>query len=275
MRPCGAGIAPSPIRAPIQKGGEIMRVPSGCRPLAVAAFAALALCACAPSNVETTQAYEGSKLPRPDVVVVNDYTVASDGVLLDRGLGSRAERILSGGSSAEEQRRLGRSVANAVSDTMVAELRAAGLPAVRANDPTGTTGTNRLIVGGELLSVDQGNRTRRNLIGLGAGQSRVASDTTVTYSITSGGERNLLAFRADAESSRRPGAAETMGVGAATGRLATAGAATAGTSIAGGAISDDLNPAVEADARRMARGVAEKIEDFARREGWIPTRPAR
>lgn len=252
-----------------------MRVTSGCRPLALATLAALALAACAPSKVETTEAYEGARLPRPDAIVVNDFAVASEGVQLDRGLGSRAERVLSGGSSAEAERKLGRAVANAVSDTLVAELRAAGLPAARASDPIGSTGTNRLIVSGELMSIDQGNRTRRTLIGLGAGQSRVASDTNVVYSITEGGERSLLAFRADAESSRKPGAAETMGVGAVTGRLATSAVVAGAAGVGGPAISDNLDPSVEADARRMARGIAEKIEDFARQQGWLPAQPAR
>jgi hypothetical protein len=239
-----------------------------------AAMIALALSGCAPSHVATTEAYQGAKLPRPDVVVVADFGVASEGVELDRGLGSRAERILEGGSSADEQRRVGRSVANAVSQTLVAELRAAGLPAVRASDPVGATGTTRLVVTGELLSIDQGNRTRRNLIGLGAGESRVASDATVAYAVTEGGSRTLLSFRADAESSRKPGAAETMGVGAASGRLAESAAIAAGTGAAGDAVSDNLSPTVQADARRMARGIAEKIEAFAVTEGWIPARPA-
>jgi Domain of unknown function (DUF4410) len=241
--------------------------------LGIAAIAALALFACAPSHVETTDAYQGAKLPKPDVVVVEDFAVASDGVALDRGIGARAERMLEGDSTAADQRRVGRAVANAVSDTLVAELRAAGLPAVRASDPVGTTGTNRVIVAGELMSIDQGNRLRRTLIGLGAGQSRVASDTTVSYSITETGSRTLLTFRADAESSRKPGAAETMGVGAATGRLAESAVVTAGTNVGGSAISDNLNPTVEADARRMARGIAEKIEDFAAKEGWIGAKP--
>jgi len=238
-----------------------------------AALIALALSACAPSNVETTEAYQGAKLPRPEVVVVNDFGVASDGVELDRGLGSRAKRVL-GGSSADEQRRVGRSVSEAVSQTLVAELRAAGLPAVRASDPVGATGTTRLIVTGELLSIDQGNRTRRNLIGLGAGESRVASDAMVAYSVAEGSSRTLLSFRADAESSRKPGAAETMGVGAASGRLAESAVATASTGAGGEAVSDNLSPTVQADARRMARGIAEKIEAFAVTEGWIAARPA-
>lgn len=254
-----------------------MRLRNGMRGVAAgsALIVALALAACAPSNVATTRAYEGAKLPRPDAIVVNDFTVASEGVQLDRGLGSRAERILSGGSTAEAEQRLGRSVANAVSDTLVAELRAAGLPAARASDPVGSTGTNRLIVTGELMSIDQGNRTRRTLIGLGAGQSRVASDTNVTYSITEGGERSLLGFRADAESARKPGAVGTMGVGAATGRLASSAAVAAGTSVGGPAVTDTLDPSVEADARRMARGIAEKIEDFALQQGWLPAQPTR
>src|SRR5690606_8091461 len=152
----------------------------------------------------------------------------TDAVALDRGVTARAERALEGDSTIEEQRKIGRAVAEALSQTLVAELRAAGLPADRA-DASGA-GSTRLIVAGDLLSIDQGNRTRRTLIGLGAGRSRVAADTTVAYAAPDAGNRTLLEFRADAESGRKPGAAETMGVGAVAGRLATSAAVAAGGS---------------------------------------------
>lgn len=246
-----------------------MRERLGVRSIAcVSAFGlALGLLGCAPSNVQTTEAYAGAKLPRPDIVVVNDFAVTSESVALDRGILARAERTVEG-ASAEDQRQIGYAVAEAVSEALVAELRAVGLPAARASAAAVRPGATSVTIDGDLLSVDQGNRTRRNLIGLGAGESRVAADTTVVYGTADGRRRTLLGFQADAESGRKPGAAETMGVGAVAGRLAASAALTAGGSV----VSETMGDTVEADARRMAKAIAEKIEAFAVEEGWIAAR---
>src|SRR5258707_6348653 len=48
---------------------------------------------------------------------------------------------------------------------------------------------NRVIVDGQMLSIDEGNRTRRNLIGLGAGHSTVEADMQVYYDASDSGAK--------------------------------------------------------------------------------------
>ena len=63
------------------------------------AFAALMLAAaasCAPARVQTVEGYAGPTLPRPDRVLVYDFTVAPEQVRLDQGIGPRVARTAAG-----------------------------------------------------------------------------------------------------------------------------------------------------------------------------------
>ena len=143
------------------------------------------------------------------------------------------------------------------------QINAMGLPAERAWGAP-RRWDSALLIEGQLLSVDQGNRTRRLVIGLGAGHSDVESEVQV-FATTPQGLERLLAFTADARSGYKPGAAETMGAGAAAGTLASAAAVTAGTS----ALSESLSATVDADAKRTARGIAQHLQAYFAEQGWI------
>lgn len=227
----------------------------------------LALAACAPTHVQTTQNYSGPALPRPDVVVVNDFAVTPDEVKLDRGLSARLGSAFSGTSTDAQQVEAGRKVAMAVSKALVQEIQKLGLPAVHANSAAPATGSTTVLVTGQLLSVDEGNRTRRNLIGLGAGHSDVQADTQVYYSNGGAGRELVERFAADAQSARKPGAAETMGFGAAADRAGEMAATSAGASLGSEALSAD----VDADGQRMAEEIAKKLAEFFAGQGWTAT----
>jgi hypothetical protein len=59
--------------------------------------------------------------------------------------------------------------------------------------------------------------------------------------------------------------AETMGAGAAAGRLASS----ALVSVGGAAASRAFGADVEADARRAAKGIADQLKPFFASKGWI------
>jgi hypothetical protein len=69
----------------------------------------------------------------------------------------------------------------------------------------------------------------------------------------------------DAKSGRKPGAAETMGVGAAAGERAASAAVTAAGAVGTEAFGTD----VEADAERTAAKIATVLQSFFERQGWI------
>jgi hypothetical protein len=222
----------------------------------------LAMAACAPTNVQPVQTYQGAQLPRPDTVIVTDFAATPADVMLDHGLGARLRAIASGASAPAQQSEDDRKVTAAISKVLVDEIRKLGLPAVQSNEPDGEAGTNKLVVSGQILSIDEGNRTERNLIGLGAGRSGVQAQAEAYYYSSGSQPVEVESFTADAESGGKPGAAETMGVGAATGRVVESAAVGAG---AGAALGSD----VESDGDRLGKAIAKQLATFFRQQGWI------
>jgi hypothetical protein len=221
----------------------------------------VALTACAPTNVEPEQSYQGARLPRPDVVIVDDFVASSADVTLDSGIGARLRKIASGESADQQQTEDERKVSAAISQVLVAEIHKLGLTAVQPGDPRAQTTANRLVVGGQVLAIDEGNRTKRNLIGLGAGASDVQARTEVYYAAAGADAVQIESFVADAESSRKPGAAETMGAGAVTGEVVESAAVGAGTSAA-------LGGDVGSDSERLGQAIAKQLANLFQQQGW-------
>jgi uncharacterized protein (DUF2252 family) len=121
-----------------------------------------------------------------------------------------------------------------------------------------------VLIEGQFLSIDEGNRTERVVIGLGAGRTSVQALVQV-YQTRPTGMVRLEEFATTARSGYKPGAAETMGMGAAAGTLAVSAAVTAGGAIA----SEALGANIEADARRTASDVAEQLQNYFAQQGWI------
>jgi hypothetical protein len=123
---------------------------------------------------------------------------------------------------------------------------------------------NALLIEGQFLSIDEGNRTERTVIGLGMGRSDVEALVQV-YQARATQLVRLEEFSTSAKSGYKPGAAETMGMGAAAGTLAVSAAVTVGGTIA----SEALGANVEADARRTAASVADQLESYFAEQRWI------
>jgi hypothetical protein len=122
------------------------------------------------------------------------------------------------------------------------------------------------VIGGYFIDINAGNEARRLVIGLGAGQSRIdAQVNVVRFSGT--GYHTLLAFKTHADSGEMPGAALTMGAGAAAQGGVTAGMAVANAGIAG---VKTYRTAMGAMAGRSADKAAVFLSQYFAGEGWIP-----
>ena len=110
---------------------------------------------------------------------------------------------------------------------IVKQLQSMGLRAVRADSPA-PADRNVLIVQGSFETIDAGNRRRRILVGLGAGKSQVGTSVQLVYQPAGETPRLIQSFDANADSGKAPGVAETAGVGAAAGHVATSAAAGVG-----------------------------------------------
>jgi Domain of unknown function (DUF4410) len=231
------------------------------RAVAFAGLALLAACTSAQNTMETTEA----ALPQPQVVIVETFAVAPDQVKLDEGLSTEVEQAVKarGGTSRPEQElQAGSQVADAIADKLVVEIQDMGLHAERGSAvPSGTQ--NALLIKGQLVSIDEGNRTERVLIGLGAGRSDVRTHVQV-YEVSPTGTRLIDTIEVDAKSGLTPGMAESMGVGGLTGHLLVA------TAVGGGmhVISEAMGADVVADADRAAKGIAKQLSTVFAKEGW-------
>jgi hypothetical protein len=237
-----------------------MRHRNSCAPLA-----GLALLAACTSSSSVDQV-AGRTLPRPQVVVVQDFAVAPGEVQLDRGLSATLDRALDAAAStpppAAQELQVGRQTAAALADKLVVEIQDLGFPAQRGTGlPAGVqTG---LLVTGQFLAVDQGSRAERVAIGLGAGRSDVRIQTQV-FEATPQGRRLAEEITVDAKSGLTPGMAETMGAGALGGHFLVSTAASAGVH----AVSESVGTSVVADADRAAKGIAKQLARFFAEQGW-------
>jgi hypothetical protein len=221
------------------------------------AMAVLLITGC--TNVNVVQEYSGPPLPRPERVLVYDLAVTPEEVKLDRGLSAMAIEGMKSSSRTEQEIEVGHKVAAAVSKHLVKEIQAMGLPAQRAEGSPSADPADLSIIG-QFLSIDEGNRTERVAIGLGAGRTDVRAEVQLYQN-----SEMLEDLKADAKSARAPGMAETMGAGALAGHLLVSTAVSAGVQTA----SETMGATVEADASRAAKSIAKKIKPFFVGQGWI------
>lgn len=221
---------------------------------------------CPPTNVQQ-QKMTATKLPRPDHILVYDFAVSPDEVELDKGLSAdlmQKYREHKGTSRTAEEIKVGHKVADALAEELVKKIRSYGLMAERAFGLPSAKG-KALMVKGQLLSIDEGNRTERVVIGLGAGRTSVQANVQV-YEMTPEGMQEVDTLRGTAKGGRKPGMGEMMGLGAITGHLL------ASTVISGGlATGTEMTSAtVEADGKRLADKIAADLGNFFIDQGWIP-----
>src|SRR5438094_9873611 len=104
------------------------------------------LAECAPTNVDMVQEYSGrSPLPRPDGILVYHFAVSANDVKLNSAIGARLANLVTGAQENEEQVKVGRAVAKALSGSLVKELEQLGLPVEQASSETMPTATTVVI----------------------------------------------------------------------------------------------------------------------------------
>jgi hypothetical protein len=254
------------------------------------------------TKTEILAKYQGEPLPKPEKVLVLDFNVPADVVSVDKSMAARVHRrhghregaeAAEGASGAEVgPEELARQVQETFSKTLVHELQQASLPAEAAPGTTTDSAAapappHALLVRGEFTRIDEGNKTKRILIGFGKGASDVRAHVTVAMATERQPEPVvLLEFNMQSKSGKKPGAVPTVGAGAATMGAATAAggaaAGAAGAIASGGAAAKggeaaasvtaggvlDRAASVQADASRMARDVAKQIVELLKSQQW-------
>lgn len=204
-----------------------------------------------------------ASLTKPKQILIYDFAVSPQEFKLDRGIANQLRQLVDTTPRSERELELGRKVAEALSKHLVADVGALGIPAVRATTNS-IVNSETLLIKGQLVSLDQGNRRARAVIGLGMRRTDVRTLTQV-YGVIQGQETLMDQFDIDAQSGRKLGGVKTMGAGAATERLATSTVLSSGVAVGSEAFADN----VDADAARAARVIVRQLKDFYLKHGWI------
>jgi hypothetical protein len=199
-----------------------------------------------------------SMLPRPGVVLIYDFAVHANDVMVD----SLGAEFMSEGEKLTEEEQTARATANAFSVTLVELLRKEGINAQRANDRD-VPALNAILIKGQFVSIDKGSRFKRMVIGFGAGSSEISAHVQV-YQATEHGLRRIVAAEAKATGSKMPGMAVPVAGGAIMGSAATSAIISGGMNIA-----KETSGAMNPDAKRMAEKIAERAKSFYVRQGWL------
>jgi hypothetical protein len=223
------------------------------------------LASCAPTSVSPSMVVGSpTSLPKPERIAVYDFVVAANDVSPNNAPLSRLMRAV-GSSQTADELKVGRSVANTLSVELVAALRDLQIPVERAS--TAPVADRTLAIEGQFISIDEGNRLRRVAIGLGAGASDVRTHTQL-YLGTPAGPRLVDEFETEAGSSRKPGAAVTMGASSAV----SAGAAASRAAVGGVQAATEPQDTAEADAKRTAAELAKRVKQIFVDRGWSSAR---
>jgi Domain of unknown function (DUF4410) len=232
--------------------------------LAGAGLGLLLLAGCSQPQVQTLVVAPGP-VERPDMVLVHNFAVHPQQVRLDSGLRGRLTQVFSGETATQQQYEAALASSSALAQAVAEELRRTGLQVERVPTPDPPGIGRYLLVDGQLLGVDEGNRTRRTLIGLGSGKSSVEVAAQLFLIQRGTPPRLLESFTAEADSGSMPGMLETGAAGAVAGRLASSAAiGAAGQTVLEGSRALDTG-----EAARIGRALAERLTQYFAQQGWI------
>ncbi len=153
---------------------------------------------------------------RPDEVVIRDFDFVPSSVIENRSVLHRAVDLVRSSSSRQRRIAIGRQAAATLSEDAAKQLGKTDLPVTRiSEDNDAPLSGNVLLVTGRLIDVNEGNRLSRVWIGLGAGESRLATEVHV-FRVVHGERAEVLVFTTYADSGKMPGIAPsffTLGFG--------------------------------------------------------------
>ena len=220
---------------------------------------ALLLAGCAESSLTQSGGFAGSpgaSSARPKSIVVSDFVIAPEVLVVDRGFTARLERKIGAFPTHERKPRTIERVNDEIVATIVATLRENGLEALPGSEEGLSLSDTTLLVTGKLRPSDAA--AKKNEYGIGDGKSGVVADMALS-TFGGFGKRQLLAFTAEPAGGKLP-----------SGKQAAAYNSLIAEALASNkAAPEKLSPDVEAAARRIGRGAADKIVAYGKTQGWF------
>jgi len=228
------------------------------------AFCVLALvvaAGCASTEVTNRQILVTERIPRPGHIWVYDFAATPAEVPADSALaGQHAEHPT---PQTAEQIATGRQVGAAIATQLVEEIRGMGLPAKRASIGT-TPQVNDLVIRGYLLSIDEGDATKRVAVGFGSGAAELTT-AAEGFQVTAQGLRKLGSGTVHSGGGKTPGGAVGVAALIVTGN--PVGLIVGGGAKAYGEYSGSAK--IEGRAKAVAKEIADQIKPRFQQQGWI------
>ncbi len=167
------------------------------------------------AKVKIIRSYTGTQsLAKPEKVVIKDFAPVGD-IITDESAAAQIHRRLSllhGSDEDSTPEILTQQVQANFSKTLMEELAKVNIQSERAFDGGAIPTATVLIVEGEFIAIDEGNKTKRVMIGFGRAPV-ISRHTLLSPHLLK--ERKLLFwnFNLSAASGKKLGAAATMGAG--------------------------------------------------------------
>jgi len=225
---------------------------------------AVAMLGCAGAQVSQQSSAAPIVNARPSAVVVYPFAVSSADVSLNSSIFQVAYRNASDENATAEQEQLAHQTAQNICVSVAAELTKQGITTTCLQRGVPPTGNNILILDGQFTDISEGNRLRRMVIGLGAGQSKV--DTVVeVIQKTDQGTTEIIDFATTADSGYMPGAGVTGPAGAAAGGAAAA--ASLGVNLAAGGVKN-YTSSTGYLVDKTTNQIVQQVVNYYNRQGW-------
>jgi hypothetical protein len=223
---------------------------------------ALVAISCASSEITTRRSYIGDEqLPRPGRIIVYDFAATAADVDEQSTLVGNYHMRTTPQTSEEIE--IGRKLGSLVAERLVTEILAMGMPAERAH--TGPEpGIGDLLIKGEFVSIDEGDRLKRMVVGFGAGAGELKTHVE-GYQMTSEGLRLLGESQITDTGGKMPGMLVPVLGGAATENIGTAAIVSGSMNVV-----QELGPeSMNAAAKRTAQKIGEVLSYAFKKHGWI------
>jgi hypothetical protein len=223
---------------------------------------ALAVAAgCASTEVKDRHEYMGGKIPRPHHIWVHDFAATPAEVPADSALAGQHSAHAT--PQTAEEIALGRKVGAEIATALVEEIFNMGMLAKKASSDTKPE-VNDLVIRGYLISVDEGDATKRVAIGFGSGASHLTT-AVEGFQMTAQGLRKLGSGTVGAGGGKTPGGAVGVAALIVTGN--PVGLIVGGGAKAYGEYSGSSK--IEGRAKATAKEIAEKMKPKFQEQGWI------
>ena len=233
-----------------------------------AAVAALALAGCVDTGSIGSAGSLGmsGQAARPKTIVVGDFTIASDLVVIDHGFSVRLERKGGDYPILERRQRTAARVNDEIVATIIATLREAGLDAHPGSEEGMSSRDNMLFVSGRLRAADESaDKNKQKYAGFGPGRSGVVANMNLSR-FAWGARKTVLTFMAGGKGKERAPRNAKLAKARDTDIAAAL--------VAEDAVPEKLSPDVEAQARGLGGAIAAHIVDYAKTQGWVNEAPA-